>query len=195
MKLGLMAFGMSLALGVGQAWAAPNDFLDRRWSPSNSACTTLQPTLGLPREAYAARDFLWANRAKAGAVCLGEAAALWAGDDHARALQLYFSAKLRFIYDKARCVDPAATGDYDVFYGGLWAGYTYVIQTQIPQSELEVSGAQYALALADPSAFSYDGDLETLCKAAGGVKPRAAWKAEADRIRRGATEAAKSSGG
>lgn len=195
MKIGLMAVGMALALGAGPARAAPNDFLEHRWGPGTSACAGLNPKLGLPGEARAARDFVWNNRAKLGAVCLGEGGALWAGDDNGRALQLYFMAKVHYIYDKARCVEPTKDGEYDVFYGGLWSGYTYVIRTAIPQEELAVSGAQYARALAEPSLFTYDGDLETVCKASDGIKPRAAWKAEADRILREATEAAKSSGG
>ncbi len=155
------------------------------WSPDHSPCAQSPAEIELPKAASKARQVLWARRADLPSYCLMEAAALWAGDDNTRAAELFMRGRVRYRYDKGRCVNPKGRNAYDDFHWALTVNFSQVVQAgKTLGAASETIDALLTRLAADPSTFPATPPDEQVCDdPSGGVVPAARWPAAADKLR------------
>jgi hypothetical protein len=153
-----------------------------RWSPTLSTCS--EAPITLPPTVEAAREALWTQRAKLSSYCLMEAASLWAGDDNARAERLFMTGRVRYRYDKARCVDPKARGPYDDFHWSLTVTFSQIVVAGRTAADTPESREPLFQQVADdPATLPTDPPDERVCESGGGLIPAKKWPEQAAKIR------------
>lgn len=153
-----------------------------RWSPTQSACGEMPITL--PTTVEAAREAVWTHRAEARSYCLMEAGSLWSGEDNARAERLFMTGRVRYLYDKARCVDPKARGPYDDFHWSLTVTFSQVVVAGRTLADTPESRKALLRQVAeDPTTFPETPPADEVCESGGGLIPASKWPEQAVSIR------------
>jgi hypothetical protein len=155
----------------------------RQWGPGGSTCA--DGKIPLPSTADAAREVLWARRGELSSVCLMELAALWSGDDTPRAERLFMTGRVRYRYDKMRCVDPKANSVYDSLHTLAAEDFAQmVVAGRTPGAPL-VDAKLLARQMAeDPATLQTAPPPAQACESGGGVIPESKWPEQAADIRR-----------
>lgn len=154
-----------------------------QWGPRGSTCA--DGKIPLPSTADAARAVLWARRSELSSVCLMELAALWSGDDTPRAERLFMTGRVRYRYDKMRCVDPKASSVYDSLHASAAESFAQMVVAGRTPGAPPVDAKLLARQMAeDPATLQTAPPPAQACESGGGVIPESKWPEQAAEIRR-----------